>query len=214
MKAIFISDTHNDHARLTIAPCDVLIHCGDACTKGNFSEGQAFLYWFVKQKAKYKLVIPGNHDFKMKTHPELIQLAYDLGIIVLNNDSYNLEGRKIYGVSTTFKAHDYVHLEGRLPAPTIQDRINAWKDIPNNLDLLLTHMPPYGILDTNEEGNHIGCKMLLEKIKEVKPKIHMFGHVHEHAMQQAKVYDTDFYNVACKNRQYFLVYPNGFEMEI
>lgn len=46
------------------------------------------------------------------------------------------------------------------------------------MDLLLTHGPPFGILDTNRKGEHSGSKALLNLVERVKPKVHIFGHIH------------------------------------
>jgi Icc-related predicted phosphoesterase len=190
---------------MNIRSCDVLVHCGDACTKGNLSEALDFLYWYVKQNAKYKIIVPGNHDLKLRTHPDAIKLAKDMGIIVLNNDYINIEGINIYGVSKTFKGMNDPRFQGK-EWGSIEDRTDAWKDIPDNLDILVTHMPPNKILDyVPDKNQNIGCPMLLEKVKESKPRFHIFGHVHECAGQSVVTPDTVFLNVACKNRQYVLI---------
>lgn len=52
--------------------------------------------------------------------------------------------------------------------------------IPEDTDILITHGPPMGILDRVERDNqNVGCELLLEKIQEIKPKINVFGHIHE-----------------------------------
>jgi Icc-related predicted phosphoesterase len=54
-----------------------------------------------------------------------------------------------------------------------------WDNIPENLDILITHGPPFGIFDRTAKKVNAGCKYLLAKIQKVKPKIHIFGHIHE-----------------------------------
>jgi Icc-related predicted phosphoesterase len=55
-----------------------------------------------------------------------------------------------------------------------------WNLIPSNIDILMTHMPPKQILDKTYLGKHWGCSFLKEKVLgEIKPKVHVFGHVHE-----------------------------------
>jgi Icc-related predicted phosphoesterase len=214
-KFTFISDTHNQHDKLNLVATDVLVHCGDAGTKGNFTEGKNFLMWFVKQRARYKLLCPGNHDGKLRgntAHPDLVTLAEDLGIIVLNDDFVSIDKISIYGVSATFKEHGKATKSGYLP--TLEERKEAWKNIPSNLDLLVTHMPPYGILDTTEDGRHIGCKMLLDKVKEIQPRMHTFGHIHERAGATATAFNTDFYNMACMNRSYELITKEGYSVYV
>lgn len=63
MKIVAISDTHNQHTKLAIPACDVLLHAGDVSMRGNVSEIQDFLDWFSHlSQAKYKILCPGNHD--------------------------------------------------------------------------------------------------------------------------------------------------------
>jgi len=201
MKIIkLISDTHNDAHELNSKELDsdILIHCGDFGTKGNFTEAVNFLHWFVKQPSKYKILVPGNHDSKIKSHVELLKLAYDLGIHILMDDYIEIYGLKIYGCCKVFKSENKNQLDQI-------KRKKAWKNIPKNLDLLITHMPPKYILDMNQEGQNCGCTQLTEKIKEVKPKYHAFGHIHEDGGKTLKKYDTIFMNCAVKNRLYITV---------
>jgi Icc-related predicted phosphoesterase len=53
-----------------------------------------------------------------------------------------------------------------------------WKNIPK-VDILVTHCPPYKILDKADSGKHGGSKALRNKVLEIKPKFHLFGHIHE-----------------------------------
>jgi Icc-related predicted phosphoesterase len=54
-----------------------------------------------------------------------------------------------------------------------------WSAVPIDIDILLTHGPPYSILDKSTRTSHLGCKELLKSVSTiVKPKLHVFGHVH------------------------------------
>ena len=54
-----------------------------------------------------------------------------------------------------------------------------WTSIPHDIDILLTHGPPNGILDRSSNHAHLGCRELLKSVSSiVRPKIHLFGHVH------------------------------------
>lgn len=201
-----ISDTHNDHGELHLASGDILIHAGDACTKGNYTEGLNFLYWFVKQPFKYKILVPGNHDRKLKSHPELLKLAHDLGIKLLMDDYVEIEGLKIYGNCRTFmdesRQADY------------DKRKEAWKNIPKDLDILITHIPPKGILDANREGIPIGCSELFKKVIEVRPMLHLFGHCHENRGKTVVKAGVEFKNVAVKNREYLTTHYKGYKIKV
>ena len=198
------ADCHNDQNQLRDTECDILICAGDANIKGNYTEGEAFLWWFVKQPAKYKILVPGNHDHKLRTHPDLIKLAIDLGIYVLNDDYLEINGIKMYGVSQCFWSEEAGLMN-------LKERQAAWRDIPKGLDILITHIPPKHIMDANRHGLPCGCSQLTEKVKEVKPRFHVFGHIHEFGGKTQKVWDTTFINCAVKNEYYITV---GDTMEI
>ena len=211
MKIKVISDTHNDHSILKSIDLesDILIHCGDFGTKGNFTEAQNFLYWFVKQPAKYKILVPGNHDKKIKTHSELQSLSQDLGIHLLMNREISIKGLKIYG------AHYVPYVTAKIGyTDSSEVRKEKWKDIPKNLDILITHGPPFGILDINKHGQHIGCDELLLKVKEQKPKYHVFGHLHEMGGLETQVFNTIFLNCANKDENYLMSRIKPMEIDL
>lgn len=198
-----ISDTHNLHDKFNSVDleCDILIHCGDACVKGNYSEGLAFLKWFVKQPAKYKIAVWGNHDTKLKKNTELIELAKEYGIITLNRRTVEVMGLKIHGNNTTFM--DLTR--GTVPTHVRQE---AWESIPEGLDILVTHQPPHGILDANKNGVPIGCPYLKHKVNKVNPMVHLFGHCHEdrdkvvRSCRDKYIEDTLSVNNACLDENY------------
>ncbi len=54
-----------------------------------------------------------------------------------------------------------------------------WDLIPEGIDVLITHGPPYGIGDLIARSDNAGCQDLLEVVEKIKPKVHVFGHIHE-----------------------------------
>lgn len=87
-----------------------------------------------------------------------------------------------------------------------------WKDIPTGVDILVTHGPPKGILDLTENSDgtlfQCGCKSLLNRVKEVKPRFHVFGHIHPETLcpnagvLKVTGIETTFINAAVVNLQY------------
>jgi hypothetical protein len=80
---------------------------------------------------------------------------------------------------------------------------SKWDMIPEGVDILITHGPAWGILD-DVEGNrnvHLGCELLAEKIKQIKPKIHICGHIHS---GHGHYFDghTHYFNASALNEQY------------
>ena len=80
--------------------------------------------------------------------------------------------------------------------------------IPDDTAVLITHGPPFGIRDRNVTGEFTGCRDLLAAITRVRPRLHVFGHIHEGAGTQVhSALGTTFvnasmlgagYDVACK----------------
>lgn len=62
--------------------------------------------------------------------------------------------------------------------------------------LLLSHAPPYKILDKTKSGKHVGSKILLEAIKKHQPKLVLCGHIHE-SKGKAKIGKTRVVNLGC-----------------
>ena len=76
-----------------------------------------------------------------------------------------------------------------------------WAHLPEEIDILVTHCPPFGVCDITHKGYHVGCKYLKEAVDLVKPKVHIFGHIHESA-GNVMMGSTHFYNVAFVDEQY------------
>lgn len=180
-----LSDTHNKHNELDVGEGDILIHCGDATNDGKYQETMRFFKWFNRQNFKYKIFVAGNHDrmFKpknvsTKSYQDVVQFCEDTGIIRLDHNHAVINGTLFYGGGYTpywrdgVNLGEVIRLENNLPDP--------YNNIDPNTAVLITHSPPLGILDVNSRGEHIGCPLLLEAVKKLKPNIHMFGHVHEH----------------------------------
>jgi Icc-related predicted phosphoesterase len=172
MKIIAISDTHGQHQKVKIPEGDLLIHAGDITEYGTESEVKDFLRWFSKQPCAYKVFIAGNHDlFFDQTNFKKNKMIADLkvqNVFYLQNSGIVLNGLKIWGSPVTpyFLGMAFNKQRG-------EEIRKTWSKIPNNTDILITHSPPYGILD-----NDLGCEELLAKVIQRKPKLHVFGHIH------------------------------------
>lgn len=173
MKLTFISDTHGKEPVLTGG--DILFHCGDLTINGFKSEVIKQLNYLHEQLDKYKyvVIIPGNHDLWAERHLEDFKEAcLSGGIIALVHEGVELDGLKIWGSPATLEYHDWAF---NFKSKEI---IKIWDKIPLNTDIIITHGPPYDILDKSKNLT-LGCPDLLEKINEINPKIHSFGHIHE-----------------------------------
>ena len=200
MKFVAISDSHCRHHNLKLPKGDVLLHAGDISYKGEKVELCDFVQWFSRQNFTYKIFIAGNHDFYFeKTNAADVTALIPEDVIYLNDSGITINGISIWGSPVTPWFFQWAFNRHRgLP-------INKhWNLIPQNTDILLTHGPAFGIHDTVINGKHAGCKDLLEKIKQVKPKVHVCGHVHESYGVAIKS-GTKFINASVLNESYELV---------
>jgi Icc-related predicted phosphoesterase len=187
MKIVAISDTHNQHDYLTkwdwLPPADVLVHGGDVSLQGKEYEVKAFFEWFFRlDQYKHKIFVAGNHDWLFERQPNLIKnTIFPPGVHYLNDSGVDIEGVKFWGSPIQPWFHNWAFNRDRGA-----DIKKHWDLIPVDTDVLITHGPPYGILDEvlyesrfNPEKK-VGCRDLTEKIKELtKLKAHIFGHIHE-----------------------------------
>lgn len=163
MKILHLSDTHNCHKQLKDLPeADIIIHAGDFSFTGTEKETLNFIEWFYALPYKYKIFIAGNHD----------DYLFGANIEGLPDNCYYLCNSGV----TIGNMHFY-----GVPL-FIDDVISGEYDrqlnnIPNDTDVLITHQPPFGILDFSENINY-GDFILLQNVLRIKPKYHLFGHIH------------------------------------
>ena len=99
----------------------------------------------------------------------------------------------------------------------------VWQSIPDDIDILITHGPPKGIMDMTtdmhtREPVHVGSRSLMRHVEErIKPRIHAFGHIHdERGISNFGTIirgGTQFINCACCDLSCRLVH-NGVVVEI
>jgi Icc-related predicted phosphoesterase len=178
MKIVCVSDTHGRHRNIKIPECDILIHAGDIGLE-LFPEHLRILMdftdWMNESPASLKVCIAGNHDFILEKPWIEPKSVFDKrGIHYLMDNYVVFENLKIYGSPWQPYFHNWAfNIESE------EKRGLYWSKIPDDTDILVTHSPPYGILDKNFSMQNLGCKALLKRIKEISPLISVFGHVHE-----------------------------------
>jgi Icc-related predicted phosphoesterase len=190
---VCLSDTHLKHAAIAVPRGDVLLHAGDCTKRGTRSELEAFLRWYGAQPAAARILVAGNHDAVCEERPALVRdLCQKAGVIYLCDEEVVVEGLRIWGSPVTPRFRDMAFNVERGAAMRA-----VWEAIPTGLDILVTHGPPRGVGDRIFLGTHVGCAELLERVKAVQPKVHVFGHIHEaHGEHSLDGCATRFYNVA------------------
>ena len=199
MKIWLISDTHGKHEELLIPDhIDMVISAGDGGTYKNPYECKAdlhrFLTWFNNLPIKHKVYIPGNHDTAMEAG--LIEEEIYQEVYILKHESIEIDGVKIFGSPYTPAFYDWAYNS------TEEELVELWKDIPNDLDILVTHGPPLGILDKCQDGYRAGCRHLLYEVERANPKYHVFGHIHEDGGKEEEHNGTKFINASTLDLRY------------
>lgn len=159
---------------LDIPDADVIIHSGDVDVR-TLSEFMRFATWYSTLNHPYKILVAGNHDFFIEKASDLVKsICQEMGIIYLENTQVIINGIKIYGSPIVPEFYNWAFMKKR------GDEIaRIWDKIPHGLDILITHGPPMGIMDIGYGEVHGGCEDLLARVKEIKPKYHLFGHFHK-----------------------------------
>jgi Icc-related predicted phosphoesterase len=197
MKIISISDTHGQHHGLRLPEGDVIIHAGDISPKGQLAQITAFVHWFSQLPFTHKIFIGGNHDFLLEEDRSLFDSLFaSSGCIYLNDSGVEIEGLKIWGSPITPWFHNWAFNRHR-GEPIRQH----WNLIPADTDILVTHGPPFGILDRTVMDQNVGCADLLQTVQQVKPRYHIFGHIHE-GYGQMEGEGTTFINASVMDERY------------
>ena len=175
MKIVCISDTHARHHLSTVPDGDILVHAGDLTSHGDLEDVESFDRWLGTLPHRHKVVICGNHDFCFQNQADRAR-ARITNAIYLEDTGCEIEGLTFYGSPWQPWYGGWA-----FNLPRGEALAEKWAMIPDRLDILITHGPPEGILDTTNRGDRAGCRDLLLRVWEVKPRLHVFGHIHEAA---------------------------------
>lgn len=221
MKTTFIADTHNKHQQLDLPGGDLLVVAGDFCSQGEFIEVHDFASWLDQQPYDHKVVIAGNHEVCMgrgaSNRYRAIEAITDTAVY-LEDSQTTVEGLVLHGVPWTNRFGSWAFMKD-------EDELSVhWNDIPSDTDILITHGPPRGVLDecpdrtprhdhrgwqgpmkpvapSADRTKNVGSTGLLERLREVQPDYHVFGHIHE-SYGRATVGSTTCLNASVVNGQY------------
>ncbi|KAK4103759.1 Metallo-dependent phosphatase [Parathielavia hyrcaniae] len=184
VSVVCVSDTHNSQPALPDG--DVLIHAGDLTQSGSLPELQAAVGWLRVQPHPVKIVVAGNHDLLLDASCDdrrgqaedaaAQRRAIDWGgIVYLENGEATItcpNGRRlrVYGSPRSPRHGNWAFQYHRGE--------DVWAGtVPHGIDVLVTHGPPRAHLDLLRWG----CEHLLRELWRVRPRLHVFGHIHEGA---------------------------------
>ena len=172
-----ISDCHGYAPELDGG--DLLIIAGDITACDSPSEWFCFNDWLMRQKYSKKIIIAGNHDGYLEKQ-KAGRRYFSVGCY-LQDSLEEYEGLKIWGSPWTPTFFNWHFMKDRG-----EDIKKMWDLIPDDIDILITHGPPFGIQDEVKysskanNGKSAGCEELRVALNRLKNlKLHVFGHIHE-----------------------------------
>lgn len=175
MRITVISDLHGSVPEL--AGGDLLIIAGDLTLTDTEIQYFEFFKWASEQFYKKIIVIGGNHDNFLQKNGDTLKNS---GIFsYLCDEGTEFEGFKIWGSPWT-KTFPNMNPKCKAFTCDTEEELDAkFSLIPDDIDILITHSPAYGILDKNSRGLNCGSISLLKHIERVKPTVHVSAHIHE-----------------------------------
>lgn len=173
MRLVAIADTHLFTDELYVPDGDVLIHAGDMCRRGDLEELTRAAAWLASLPHRHKIVIAGNHDWGFADDAVAARALF-APFHYLEDSEVTIDGLRFYGSPWQPAFHDWAfNLPRGAPLAAV------WAKIPRGLDVLVTHGPPEGIGDRSGMTERAGCAELLARVREVAPRLHLFGHIHQ-----------------------------------
>ncbi len=171
-----ISDLHGFLPKLEGG--DLLIVAGDVTATDTIKQHLQFYSWLHAQNYKKFIVVGGNHDNLLQTGDQILDALYQT--TYLCDSGTEFEGLKIWGSPWT---KSFAGMNPKCKAfvvDTEQELLEKFSLIPKDTDILVTHSPAWGVLDTVGRNRYAGSVSLHDLLKyELSPKLHVFGHVHE-----------------------------------
>ena len=186
MRLVVVSDTHGKQEELGSLEGDVLIHCGDFCDgfRRDPRDLERVDVWFASQRFELVLCVAGNHDFAVEDRIKSGKPVFR-NAVCLQDEAHVHRGVSFYGSPWL------PHLEGWAFYLSPDRLREKWSMIPDKTKVLITHTPPFGILDQPRSGRvNCGCPHLLERVEVVRPQFHLFGHNHASAGLESNAFTT------------------------
>lgn len=194
-----ISDLHGHYPQLDGG--DLLIVAGDLTAKDTYQEYIFFKNWMNEQDYKKKIFIAGNHDNLLQKTDIAEEVLYEFDYLCDSGTEF--EGLKIWGSpwTSTFKGMN-PHCMA-FTCETEEGLADKFGSIPNGVDILITHSPPKGILDTTVDGKSVGSRYLFGALQYcLRPKLWVFGHIHEASGKEMYKDTTQCVNASYVNENY------------
>jgi Icc-related predicted phosphoesterase len=206
MKLVVTSDCHGRLESAELPPGDVLILAGDLFSN-RFAHPETDVAAQLKDLLElddfcgrldyeHVLLIAGNHDWVFERNRQAARQLKN--VVYLEDSGVIIDGVKFYGSP---HQPEFFNWAFNLPRSG-SELARVWSLIPDDTEVLITHGPPAGILDQAfGKGEHAGCELLLKRVEQVRPRLHVFGHIHG-SYGQTRVGETLFVNASLCDEHY------------
>jgi Icc-related predicted phosphoesterase len=176
VRIVAVADTHLFHHELVVPEGDVLVHAGDLCRGGSIEELRAATEWLRTLPHPVKIVVAGNHDTCLeRTADTARSVVNGEGIDYLEDSGIERDGVRFWGSPWQPEYNGWA-----FNLPRGKPLADKWAKMPPAVDVLITHGPPMGFGDGSSIGAaRAGCRDLRVRVAEVRPLVHLFGHIHE-----------------------------------
>ena len=215
MKVCVTSDLHGYLPE--IEPCELLLICGDIVSLKHQRYSKSCKQWYTKVFQPWidslpcdkVLFIPGNHEVGVEGHEDEYRKLFSPTnkATILLHDYYEYLSND--GIVYKIFGTPYCKIFGNWAfMRTNSDLKEKFSEIPEGLDILLTHDVAYGYADQSLQDigygtdTHFGTVELRDAILEKKPKYHFSGHIHTANHNLIMIGDTKHYNVSYVDETY------------
>ena len=215
MKLCVTSDLHGYLPE--IEPCELLLICGDIVSLKHQRYSKSCKQWYTKVFQPWidslpcdkVLFIPGNHEVGVEGHEDEYRKLFSPTnkATILLHDYYEYLSND--GIVYKIFGTPYCKIFGNWAfMRTNSDLKEKFSEIPEGLDILLTHDVAYGYADQSLQDigygtdTHFGTVELRDAILEKKPKLHLSGHIHTADHNLVMIGDTKHYNVSYLDEKY------------
>ncbi len=192
-----IGDLHGHYPKLEGG--DLLIVAGDLTARDTYDEYQYFYQWLDAAPYRQKIVIAGNHDGDIS--PEEINCLRNCSYLC--DSGIEFDKLKIFGSPWTKTFPGMNPYCKAFTCDTEEELASKFSKIPDDIDILITHGPAYGILDKTCRNEHVGSLSLRNHVMDrIKPRLHIFGHIHEKGGNLIDTVMTKFVNCSIVDENY------------
>lgn len=189
---------------------DLIIIAGDLTAKDDEKGFQQFRAWLLNFPFTRIIIIAGNHDGYV--HGRIMEEFYEMWngnwITYLCDSGTEFYGLNIWG-SPWVRSFNGMNQKAKAFTVDLEIQLREKFDlIPEDTDILITHSPPFGVLDgvydmsygfENQYKRRCGSTSLEYRLSKILPKLHVFGHIHENGGQQEYYYDDGNHSTTCVN---------------